>query len=511
MPEAACLRKPPRRMTNTPNMPAPADTPPGPTPPPVGPVLTAGPPVTRAPVTWNDLTAGLLWPRVFRAAWLAVSPSRLGLAVVMVVLLATSNELCKLMQPSPDAGPVWALAAWFAGGVALVWTVVVWAVWIGFSALVAAPMLNDGAVARLAAGFDPGGELASWLIDQPAALLSSQGPALFVGGIAAGLIVAVFATAIARSAACESSAELRLPWRRALSFGLGRARAALVAVVLPLTLAWALASGSILLGRLAADALGPLWGEAVAMPLLVIVGTVAGVVAFVYALGAGLLISAVAADGADGMDAIQRAYAYVLGRPGRLVIYGSLLRAQVWVVASVVGLLLGSGLSVAARPMGVAAPSPDARGPVLAPLDAGAFPWAAGAGAGADRWLPSGGDAVAGAVTSPARGLTSLSAAEMAKEGPAGTPPRSWAASGTAVSVAADLLRGLGVAVGFSLSICGWTIIYLLLRQLVDGQDADELWLEPERDLLGAAAPGGSSPAAGAVSAPAPAGPPGAA
>jgi hypothetical protein len=322
--------------------------------------------------------------------------------------------------------------------------------------------------------------------------------------------VAVFATAIARSAACEFSAELRLPWRRALRFGFGRARAALVAVVLPLALAWALAGGAVLLGRLAGEILGPLWGEAVAMPVLVIVGTVAGVVAFVYALSSGLLISAVAADGADGMDAIQRAYAYVLGRPGRLVIYGSLLRAQVWVVAAVVGLLLGAGLSIADRPAGVGASSPGAPVPDVARLGPGALPWAVGAGADTGLGPVGGGGAVAGAVTSPTRGLASLSAAEFAAEGPPGTPPRSWAASGTARSVAAALLHGLGVAIGFSLSICGWTIVYLLLRQLVDGQDADEMWLEPERDLLGAARPGGVA-AAGAASACAPAPPAGAA
>ncbi len=163
-----------------------------------------------------------------------------------------------------------------------------------------------------------------------------------------------------------------------------------------------------------------------AMGLGLIAAFVAALGMLVYFFGQSMLIPGVACEGSDGFDSVQRAYAYTIARPGRLAIYSLIV-----VVQGFIAIGIAFGLVTLATMLAV------------------------------------GSAGLSGFFTS-LPGIGGLSAAE-----PTGTLHIGLSIVRFFVLVLFSVAGAYGVS--FYFSAC--TQLYLVMRQLVDGQDIGELWM----------------------------------
>lgn len=271
------------------------------------------PRVSRVPVTLDDLTAHLLWPELWKVPKLALAPGRLGLSAALLVMVFGLDHLWQAAFGGPAPGPLTVLLIDMA------------AAW-------------QSALSHLIAGEESlaGYALLDLFIRRPAAFaIGDMGQAGLARGLTAALILApialvaasVLAGAVSRSVAREFGQNLVEPWTRSLGFSLGRWRSMVGAAAGPLVLAWALCgllwvAGKLLLSLPGLNVVGGL-----IFPVFLLGGLVIALMLAAYALGQGLLLPAVACDGADAFDAVQRAYGYVFGKPLRLLLYQALALA----------------------------------------------------------------------------------------------------------------------------------------------------------------------------------------
>lgn len=348
----------------------------------------------------QDLLDQLIWPKLFRAPRLALAPGRVGIAFFTLLLLALLWQLPTLWITGP--GPL-ELA-----------TDRVHQAMDGFGRAAA-----TGTVDPLLTAF---GDL---LFRAPAAMFSTHPVTTLILLLPSLWIWCVGFGAISRSAACEFSREILITWPEALGFSLSRWASLVAAVIAPLLLvlliAFAIAAGG---AALLTWPVGDLIG-ALLYPVALVLAAVAVLAIVGYLFGQKLLIPGLVCEGTDSIDAVQRAYAYVVGRPLRLVIYL---------------VVLGFAAAVAVTIAGAMA--------------AGITAFASGAAA---HW-------------SGERGAEILSGSA---SGAGGTRP-----------LAAGIIRTLGaipsaIAAAYALSVyaTGSTVLYLLLRQVNDGQDPGELWM----------------------------------
>ncbi len=220
-------------------------------------------------------------------------------------------------------------------------------------------------------------------------------------------------------------------WYEGMRWGAHCSAGIVVAYALPLVLA------GVLVGVLAIGG----WAL-LSIPFVNVLGALLGVVGLViafgavvvllgFAFGAPLIAPAMAVEGRDGIDAMHRVYAYLFARPLRYAAYGVLVIVQGVVVISVLGAIAGLTVS-----LGVWAESLllGERGALVA------------SGVASDR-LNAGGRAAA-SVTN------------------------------TVLQLPALLVAGYAVAYIAS----GGTVLYLVLRRLVDGQDMADLFVPGEVD-----------------------------
>jgi hypothetical protein len=362
-------------------------------------------------VTLADLTAHLLWPKLLRSAALALSPSRLGLSALVLVVISAIDQGWASLFGGPSEGP-------FRGP--LLRSLGQLAASIGALARGQVEPAAEGVLSALVATpLEPiwGGSSIRWreLIGL-----------LIVGPLAMALF-AVVQGAIARSAACEVSLGQPLAWTRSLGFALSRAGSLVGAVVGPLVLCWLLVGvlwlgGWVLLKWPVLNLVG-----ALLYPLFLLTGLVACVLMVGFVAGLAMLGPAVACDDADAFDAVQRAFAYVIARPLHLLAYYLVLLAQGVVAFALLQFLVLMVLRLV--------------------------------------------DASAGGVT----------------EG--GVEP-GWSvrASAWLIGLWKTVLLVITGSYVLSLFTCGGTMLYLVMRQLVDGQDVGELWV-PREQLPGGPAP----------------------
>ncbi|MCC6678286.1 MAG: hypothetical protein IT436_14200 [Phycisphaerales bacterium] len=375
-----------------------------------------------APGEWHaetlvELREQLLWPGLLRTPALALSPSRLGMAFFTLLLLAFLWELSTLWISGP--GPL------DLAGERI--TAAVLGVAEGLGLMAPGPARESHPFLTAA------GDL---FYRAPAALFASHPwtsvillpPTLLIWCIGFG--------AICRSAACEFAQAFLLPWPRAIAFALSRWGSLVAAVLAPLILIGVIAlviagGGALLLTWPVGDLIA-----AVLSPIAIILSGVAVFGLAGYILGQKLIIPAVVCEGTDSIDAIQRTYAYVLGRPVLLIIY-------------LLVLAVAAGLALAAA----------------AALVTGITSFAVSA---ALHWSgPRGAD-----ILRHAPGLS----------GTAGL------ASGI-IRIVLAIPAGLVAAYGLSMYASGSTILYLLLRQANDGQEPGELWMPGMIDGTMAQAP----------------------
>lgn len=171
---------------------------------------------------------------------------------------------------------------------------------------------------------------------------------------AASLAVAIFAWAllggaIVRTAATEFAVRHRLSMRESVWFSLSKIAHTCFSLAAPLMLVALLAIALRVLGALAASSptaagiVGVLFGV---LLLLALVGVVAGLA---FLLGAPLLLASVVCEGTDTIDALQRTFAYVLGRPVRLVAYSIVFYVQLGALSLACWFLMSSSALFAVR------------------------------------------------------------------------------------------------------------------------------------------------------------------
>ncbi len=266
----------------------------------------AFPPRQRGPVTLAELSAGLVWPLLLRAPALAIQPPRLLLALFTIAAMALAVWLfdasLHLLGAQPLAAPMFdemgaALGAFADRAIELRLTAAATELIIG---IIGAP-LRAMTQRPLAAS----------------ALALLIAPVWMVGG-----------GALCRMVAVDVAGRLNLSIADALASSFRRAASLAGAALIPLFLIAALAlaiklAGWALLSLAVVDLLGgALFG------LALLAGFALATLFVGYAAGHALLAPAVVVEGGDAMDAVQRAYAYVIGRPGRAALYAAAALAQ---------------------------------------------------------------------------------------------------------------------------------------------------------------------------------------
>jgi len=253
------------------------------------------------------------------------------------------------------------------------------------------------------------------LADAPGQVWTAHGVAGVLVLIPIVGVWAIVGGAISRSAACEFCQGVRLEWPVALGFGMTRWFGSVSALMWPLVLAGLIAGTIALAGwaLFSAPILGILGG--IVYPVMLIGSLIVVFLGAAWALGGSMLIPAIACENTDAVDSVQRAYNYTITRPARLVVYLS-----IGLAVGVIGVWLVLAL---------------VRGAVWLTTTAAA--------------LDGGGETLDGLVGAGSF-LVSL-----------------W--TGLAMAVVA----GYAVSVYFT----GSTVLYLLMRRVVDGQDESEIWM----------------------------------
>lgn len=350
------------------------------------------------PTVLADLTDDLLWPRLLRAPALALRPTCMGIALFTALAVWLFGSAVSLWSDTPNAVGV-ILAGIGSAGTELVQALVV---------------LDVTWTAEWAAYY---------LIEAPGMFIREHWLGVLVLSVPIAAAWGIGGCAIARAAARDATMRLSTPWPRALAFAVDRWWSTVVGLLGPLVFVagivlaiaiagWALFSLPVL------DVVG-----ALVYPLMLLAGLLAFAILIGYVLGSPMLIPAIACEGTDGIDGIQRALAYVLGKPLRLIAYVLILLIQGMVVFGVLALIVLGGQALIE---------------------------AAATGLAGDRAAMVFGDADAEGTALAARAI---------------------------VDLFNGLLGLLVIAFGVSYYFAGSTVLYLLMRQLNDGQSCEDLWV----------------------------------
>lgn len=379
---------------------------------------------SRSPVTLADLLEGLLWPKLLRAAGLALNPGRIWLASFLIVaVFALDTTWRSWFGGRTEPGPMGPLISSIADIRQPAGTL--------YTALL--PHVQNGAWVWSPDLQVAGRALLDLFITVPTGMIVT--PDGSVGaGIAATLvllpisvlILAVIGGAICRSVAVEFSTGAVIPWTRALGFAISRWGSLFGAVVGPVLVVWGVCLLMLGLGWLMKWPVLNLVGG-VFFPIVLLLSLLASLFMAAYVMGQMMLIPAVACDGADGFDAVQRAYAYTYGRPLRLVGYLLILLLAGTVASVLLASFASLTLALAERTTGITLDAPSA---AAGEVDA------AGTVSG---WLERATRLMVGFWSSIVR-----------------------------IAVAAYVL---------SFYFAGSTVVYLIMRKLNDDQDLRDVWM----------------------------------
>lgn len=357
----------------------------------------------------GDLTDELIWPRVLRAPALALSPNRLLSGCVGAFLLILIIRFYNLLSSNGAQDPTQSED----------------------------PSLMPNSIATLGDRF-----ISALLELDPLALsnASVDTAILIRNGIMHNPLVAILlglpiiavltlvGGSISRSAAFEFAQGRFASRDETVNFTLRRARQFILAIAGPILFSAALfliiALGGLLLSIPVVDVLGA---------LLYIFGMCMGIIAtlvlVLHVVASPMIVPALSIEGTDAFDAIQRCYAYVVGRPLRYLTYVLIL--------TVLGVFAAVLFAMIAR---VSIEMTD---------------WAAGflANDATDRALSGQGDL--GATKNLAHQIISF-----------------WR------NIVNLLIAGYIISLFFTSA----TIVYLAIRRICDGQGLTEIWepLHPE-------------------------------
>lgn len=369
--------------------------------------------VTMKPRTSQPTPAftfgGMLWPQLLLASRLALRPARVMMSMVLVLLVMLIWWIPGLWLPSenlPGDAVREAIAPAFAEAVRGLFTLDLRAFW----ALVV--LLFYGLPVTL-------------MREYPWSLAAIAGPLV--------LVWTIFGGAISRSVAEEHARGVRQSWTESLAFALSRVWSLFFSMVVPLALvgglSLAIAVGGYVLLRI------PVVGVAGAalFGLLLLGGLVLMLVVLAFVVGGGMLVPSVASEGVDAIDATQRTYAYVLGRPVRAVLYLLLVLLQGLLIAVVLAFVVRAVVGLTAEL--------------------------------ATAWLPD-------ELRYQVHAAATLRHVEVPEDSSFGL--------GAMLRLVALWSAIPGLIAGsilVSYIFAGTTVMYLLMRRVCDGQDESDLWV----------------------------------
>lgn len=426
-------------------------------------------------MTLQDLFADLVWPMLLRAAGLALRPARLGIALFFLAAVGVLLWVADWIDTS-DRNVLHDALNTMGEAV------------VAFAA--ACTSLNTRLVVE---------SLHAMFFDVPAGVLSASWWVVILIGLPIAWLVSVAGGAICRSVAVENARAGELSWTRALGFGLAKWPSSFGALITPKIVVWIIILGLTIAGvvLLTVPVVNLLGGLAFGLALAA--GFVAVVVMVVYMLVWPMLVPAVACDGADAIDSMQRAYSYAFAKPIRLLLYLFILGVEFVIVMFVAGLLATATVSltkasasmwmdedgraaavVNAHPLEdpehglFADDAEDAHGvppPAIMywqEIDADQAAKAREAGEVVvtdtdDHGTPDAADDEVEYKVQRKLDGASLAAHRMI---------RFWC----------FIPAALVTAYGFSFLFTGATLLYLAMRKVCDGQDPDEIWMPEARD-----------------------------
>jgi hypothetical protein len=267
----------------------------------------------------------MLWPSLLNAWRLAIRPTRVVLAMVLILLVALLWWLPTLWLEK-DATPSYSVSVLSSQAFD--------SILLGMRRLDLGP-IADG-VKQL-------------LVDLPFFLVRHHPWSIALLSVPTLLLWAVLGGAITRSAAEEFSLNKRSSITASLAFSLSRLWSFFFAPVVPLALAGGLTLGIMGLGYilLRVPGLNIAGGMAFGLPLLL--GCFLLIVFLVLMIGSGLLLPAVACEGVDAIDATQRTFAYSLSRPIRTITYLLIVLVQGLVIAAVLTFLVKNAVHLTSQ------------------------------------------------------------------------------------------------------------------------------------------------------------------
>lgn len=267
-------------------------------------------------LTADDLLADLTWPRLLRSAALAMRPRRLLVCVIAVWIVGNLDRVARGLA-GDGADSLWTILV--SRGLGEAWYDVV----SGY------------------ARFDPGATAAKAVTEPVGAMLDAAPVrALVLLPLMAALIVAAWGI-VSRLAALDFARGEHGQIKGAAGDLRRRARPMAIAIVGPLVTIGALwlvlaVGGWALLSLPIVNVIG-----GVLAPVGWLIGLVLVVVVACTVLGGPMLVPAVMCEDEDGVEAVQRAFAYVAQRPLRLVLFMGVLIVQGVLLVAVASAIVG--------------------------------------------------------------------------------------------------------------------------------------------------------------------------
>lgn len=408
----------------------------------------------------DEALRALLWPQMFRAPGLALRRGRLAVALVMLAITFGIGELATVVRHEPNlAGFLFRHATGAINGVAQ-----------GVVGLEAR---------QVQATFE---SLIRFSVPLFWERYGLSGILLLIVML---VVWSVGGCAICRLAAVDAARRQKLSALTGLRFALDRWTTLLTAVLVPVAL-WAVLAGGVgvaLRVLLAVPGLDLVAGAG--FGVLLGISLLAVLVLGCFIVGLPLVIPAIACEDADWLDALQAAFAYVLTRPLRLLLYGTAGLLVGWVTLAVFKFIASATVGLTVWTAGALPLGSDRAAEVLERAQRSSAVAARVSPAPATTAAPTG---MLDPSVAPAPGIPPAVDAEPDSPG-AGPAPRAeeqdtggelsatgaWSARliGAWMLVPLGLVGAYGVSYFFSAS----TMLYLLLRRLHEGTAVDELWM----------------------------------
>ncbi len=260
----------------------------------------------RGPLTYSEMTSGLIWPLLFKSVVMALQPPRLVLAFALIVALGLLAVIYDSMLGAfgLEAAGVPVIER-ITGGLEGFADAL-----LALEPALALELLFDGVFAQNLAA----------LSDRPLAT------GLFLLVVAP--LWAVFGGAVSRMVAVDIAGHLYMSAGDGLVYASRRMAGITLSLLIPLIAMGVLALviavlGTLLLGIPVVNAVGgALYG------VVLVLGTMVGLLFVGFVLGQALLVPAISAESTDAGDAIQRSYSYVFNRPARACAYVGICLVQ---------------------------------------------------------------------------------------------------------------------------------------------------------------------------------------